>query len=566
MVRNANPSRACLYERHIRLNALSPRIEAAYNSRMAQDHAFAAFLEGHLERVVPLDKDVALAGWESACTGAEEAEKRLEALDIEYQTLYADPDAYRLLRGLEGGPWDDPLLKRQHKLLLDAYTGSQWDQQTIEQIAALETKLRTLFNTHRGVVQGSPVPDNEIKRILHESDDMDLRREAWEASKSVGAAARDTIIEVVKLRNGAATRLGFPDYYTMRLALDDLEVDRVFSVLDELEEASNGPWERAKGSLDARLAERFGVDAAALQAWAYQDPFFQEAPPSEAQLDAFYPGKDMEAAARAFFGEMDLPVEKILARSDLYEREVKNQHAFCTDIDRTGDVRTLCNLRPNAQSMGTLCHELGHAVYDENFDFSLPWVLRRAAHGLMTESIAILMEYFPRKGAWLETYVGADPEAAAKAESLSAREQAMADLVITRWFLVMCHFERALYANPDQDLDTLWWEMVERFQRVPRPEGRNAPDWAAKIHIALYPVYYHLYPLGSCVASMWRHLMRKSYPHAADGLGDPAFGNFLRHEVFAHGASLPWEALLIQAAGEPLTTKYWAEEWDRATR
>jgi peptidyl-dipeptidase A len=531
---------------------------------MAQDTAFKAFLEGHLKTIIPLDKETALAGWEAARTGTPEAEARVEALDIAYQSIYADPDAYALLQGLAGGPWDDPHLKRQHKLLLDAYTGSQLDRETIEKIAALETKLRTLFNTHRGVVRGAPVPDNEIKRILHESDEMPLRKEAWEASKSIGPIARDTIMEVARLRNQAAQRLGFSDYYTMRITLDDLDVDRVFAILDELERASDGPWERAKGKLDAGLAERFGVPVEDLQAWAYQDPFFQEAPPSDARLDAFYPGKDLEAAARAFFSDMGLPADAILERSDLYEREGKNQHAFCTDIDHSGDVRTLCNLRPNGQSMGTLCHELGHAVYDENFDFSLPWLLRRAAHGLMTESIAILMEFFPRKGAWLQTYLDAEPEAAAKADALSAREQAVSDLVITRWFLVMCHFERALYADPEQDLDALWWDLVERFQRVPRPEGRAAPDWAAKIHIALYPVYYHLYPLGSCVASMWRHIMRERYPHAAEGLGDPAFGSFLRFELFAHGATLPWEELLQQAAGEPLTTKYWAEEWEKA--
>jgi peptidyl-dipeptidase A len=531
---------------------------------MAQDTPFEAFLHGHLEKIIPLDKELSLASWDAARTGAADAEKRTEELDVAYQSIYADPDDYRLLKEMAGGPWDDPLLARQHKLLLDAYTGSQIDRETIERMAALETKLRTAYNTHRGEVRGEKLPDGEIKRILHESDDSELRREAWEASKSIGPLVRDTILEVVRLRNQNARKLGFSDYYTMRIALDDLDIDRVYAILGELEKASDGPWKRAKGALDARLSERFGVAVEDLQAFHYQDPFFQEAPPSEAELDAFYPGKDMEAAARAFFGDMGLFADKILARSDLYEREGKNQHAFCTDIDHSGDVRTLCNLRENAQSMGTLCHELGHAVYSEGYDMSLPWLLRRPAHGFLTEAIAILMEYFPRKGEWLEKYLDADPRKAAEAGKLSAREQAVSDLVITRWFLVMCHFERALYADPEQDVDTLWWDMVERFQHVKRPAGRHMPDWATKIHIALYPVYYHLYPLGATVASMLRHAMRKSYPTAAEGLGDPAFGAFLREEIFFHGARYPWEELLQKATGEPLTTRYWAEEWEKA--
>jgi peptidyl-dipeptidase A len=316
--------------------------------------------------------------------------------------------------------------------------------------------------------------------------------------------------------------------------------------------------------LDAKLAKRFGVAVADLGPWHYQDPFFQEAPASEADLDAFYQGKDMEAIATAFFGEMGLPAKAMLARSDLYERPGKNQHAFCTHIDRSGDIRTLCNLSQTAQSMGTLCHELGHGTYDDGLSPDLPWVLRGASHGLTTEGIAILMEYFPRKGRWLETYVGADPAAAARAEALSAHSQAVADLVSVRWFLVMSWFERELYANPDQDVNKLWWDLAERFQRVKRPAGRNAPDWAAKIHTALWPVYYHLYPLGAVAASMWRAVMRESYPLAADGLADPAFGAYLREEVFAPGARVNWEQLLANSTGEPLTTRHWAEEWEAA--
>ena len=53
----------------------------------------------------------------------------------------------------------------------------------------------------------------------------------------------------------------------------------------------------------------------------------------------------------------------MLARSDLYEKTGKSPHAFCTDIDREGDVRVLANIVPNEYWMGTMLHELGHAVY-----------------------------------------------------------------------------------------------------------------------------------------------------------------------------------------------------------
>ena len=49
-----------------------------------------------------------------------------------------------------------------------------------------------------------------------------------------------------------------------------------------------------------------------------------------------------------------LPIDDVLARSDLYEKPKKSPHAFCTDIDREGDVRVLGNIVPNEYWMGTV--------------------------------------------------------------------------------------------------------------------------------------------------------------------------------------------------------------------
>src|SRR3712207_1503604 len=63
-----------------------------------------------------------------------------------------------------------------------------------------------------------------------------------------------------------------------------------------------------------------------------------------------------------------------------------------------------------------------------------------------------------------------------------------------RSVLVMYHFERALYTDPDSaELNSVWRDLVERLLFVDRPPGRDEPDWAAVIHIAVAPVYYHNY-------------------------------------------------------------------------
>jgi peptidyl-dipeptidase A len=115
------------------------------------------------------------------------------------------------------------------------------------------------------------------------------------------------------------------------------------------------------------------------------------------------------------------------------------------------------------------------------------------------------------------------------------------------------HFERQLYADPEQDLDGLWWQLVEKYQLLRRPEGRQAPDWAAKIHIALVPVYYQNYQLGHLVAAQLRHHLEA----AAGGLvGRREAGEWLIRQVFRPGARLSWQEHERQATGEPLDPRY----------
>jgi peptidyl-dipeptidase A len=122
---------------------------------------------------------------------------------------------------------------------------------------------------------------------------------------------------------------------------------------------------------------------------------------------------------------------------------------------------------------------------------------------------------------------------------------------------VMTNFERQLYADPGADLDTLWWDLVERYQQVRRPDDRHEPDWASKIHLAAAPVYYQNYLYGELVASQ----LQATLDARAEGVVDePAAGRLLVDEVFRPGASLRWDRLVERATGEPLTAAHLARQ------
>src|SRR4029078_6978551 len=124
-------------------------------------------------------------------------------------------------------------------------------------------------------------------------------------------------------------------------------------------------------------------------------------------------------------------------------------------------------------------------------------------------------------------------------------------------------FEKELYGNPDQPLNQLWWDLVEKYQMVKRPENRNAPDFASKIHIVSSPAYYHNYMMGELFASQVHHTIArevlKTAPASAVYVGHPEVGKFMTERVFAPGRSLPWNGLTKFATGEELNAKAFAE-------
>src|SRR2546426_1187297 len=152
--------------------------------------------------------------------------------------------------------------------------------------------------------------------------------------------------------------------------LDELDERELFGLLDELERGTRPLFEAYKRDLDGRLARRFGTPVEDLRPWHYGDPFFQEAPAPEYDLDPCFKGLELDRLTERFFGAIGLEVRDLLERADLYERPGKSQHAFCLSVDRASDIRVLCNLRPNEFWMGVMLHEFGHAVYDKYIEGS----------------------------------------------------------------------------------------------------------------------------------------------------------------------------------------------------
>jgi peptidyl-dipeptidase A len=521
-----------------------------------------AFLDQHVAVIAPLLRESNLAAWDAATGADPDARERSARARAAYKTVYADATNARLVRTwLASEDVRDPLLRRQLVLLDNEYTGSQLPPETIEDLVRRGTELEQTFTEFRATYRGERVTNNQLLDVLTTERDEAARREAWEASKGIGREVAEPLRELVRRRNEAARSLGFPDFYVMELRLQELDEERLFAILDEFRDRTDAPFRRFRDELDARLSERFGVPVEALRPWHWEDPFAQSAPGvGTVELDDVFRDHDPVEVAAGFVRGIGLPADDVIARSDLYEREGKDQHAFCMDLDREGDVRMLCNMRPNERWMGILLHELGHAVYDSHVPRALPFILRGAAHILSTEAVAMYMGRLTRDPAWLREVMGAT---LADDQAADVRAQLRAGmLVAARWMLVMVYFERELYRDPDRaDLNGLWWDLVERLQMIRRPDGRDEPDWASKIHLSGAPVYYHNYLLGELMASQISAAARRDIPRGRSIAGQQSVGAFFRERIFRPGASLDWNELLVHATGEGLSPRFFVEEF-----
>jgi peptidyl-dipeptidase A len=509
----------------------------------------AAVADAIDDRLRPLSVDVSHAWWDANVDSTDAHQARRVEAELALSEVLSDTELFGGIRAaLDQEP--DGLVRRRLELLHDAFLPRQVEARLRARVIELEASVESRYSRHRGVVGGRPVSDNEIKRILRTSDDVVLRQEAWEASKTVGAAVADDVRELARLRNEAARSLGHRDWFALSVATSEMDEAKLLATLDEADGVTAGPFAAWKDAVDVRLGERFGLAVGDLRPWHYADPFFQEVPvEGGVDLDPYLAGADLVELTRRTYDGLGLDVDPILQRSDLFPRDGKCQHAFCLDLDRAGDIRVLANVVPDQYWMDTMLHELGHGVYDAGFDADLPWLLRDC-HLVVTEGIAILMGRQASEPDWLQHVAGvAGAEAADLARALRAARAAEL-AVFTRWVLVMTNFERSLYGDPDGDLDACWWDLVERYQLVQRPDGRAAPDWAAKIHVALAPVYYHTYLYGQLVASQLAETLERE---CGGIVGRPGAGQLLADRVFRPGLSLRWDRLVERATGTPLS-------------
>lgn len=529
---------------------------------------FLDFIKNHEAKIIPKSIAYNINYFNASVSGDEKIYKKAEQYDLELNKILADNKSFNYLKRLkEKNEITEPVLLRELKLLYNMYAAHQYNEELLNRIVELSNKIEKKFAIYRVKFKNKIVTDNMIDDILQNSDNSDEVELAWKSSKSIGKEIEKDVLKLVNLRNKASRQLGFSNYFEMSLTLNELDISEIDALFDELDKSIRVPFKDLKQEIDLILAAKFKIDKKDLMPWHYGDRFFQQGPQVyKVDFDKYFKNKDIVEITRKYYDGIGLNIDDVIKKSDLFEKPGKYQHAYCINIDKQSDIRVVCNVKPNYRWMNTMLHEFGHAAYDKFISPKLPWTLKDAAHTFTTEAVAMMFGRFASSPVWLKDNLNISLKEYNEIADSSRKTLRLEQIIFSRWVQVIYRFEKAMYENPNQNLNELWWNLVEKYQLLQKPVNRDEPDWASKIHIALYPAYYQNYMLGEILASQLFFYIKNKVLNLNDKektsfTGNSDVGNYLKNLFFSYGSVYYWNDLIKNATGERLTPKYYLKQF-----
>jgi peptidyl-dipeptidase A len=547
--------------------APAPRTSAA--EREAQ-----AFLDGFADLSRPVARAAALAAWKAASdltpehagerTGAEQAAAALRGSPPVIERARSLLARQERLRPLT--------VRRLRRLLLDAAASPGTMPDLVTERAAAETRQASLLDPHRGP---------EIDRLLRTSDDLARRAEAWNASKEVGRSLKPGLVNLVRLRNQVARKLGHSSFFAQEVADYGISVPEMMALLDGTLraiaplQAAVSCW--ARHTLAARWKQPVPPALPAHwlgNRWGHTWPgLLAAARPEPATPAPEWAGRSAESIVRTaedFYVALGFPrlPRSFWRRSDLYpvpagSARKKGTQAATFYIDGTGadlDVRTIMNVEPTRSWFHAAHHELAHVHYLLAYARpEVPALLRSGANRAFPEAIAELGRLASEQPPYLRR-LGLLPAGTAGEPLNALLAEALESLALISFAAgTMAHFEHDLYEAelPSAEWQSRWWQYVARYQGVepPAPRPGDLCDACTKPQINEHPARYHDYALATLIKhQLHDHICRKILKqgvHDCDYAASAEVGIFLR-SILSTGATIDWRELMVKKTGEPL--------------
>jgi len=492
--------------------------------------------------------------WDSYIYSSDENSQKFNDAFADYMELASDKGIFEKLKNINESGVSDPKLAKSLKKMLKDYTNNVANADDIMLLQEREQEISDKFNSSRGEIDGKTYSNAQLAKMMKEEMNVDMRKKIYDAKEvQNGELIAKDLVDLVKQRNEFAKKNGYDNYFSYELK-ENYEVDekKLFELLDDLDKKTDKVYNKINDKNDKKLADAFGIKPKDLKPWHYGLQL-EDSPVKEA--DKYIKNDEMlTEVAFDMYKKMGWDIPKLPIMLDLFPKENKNQHGFCFEIDKNKDVRILANLTNDVDSLETLNHELGHAVYDTGVSEHLPYYERDVASTAMTEAVAMLMESLPYREGSFEDSLNMPKDLTKKLED--KRCEGLVRFV--RRYNMFINFEKEMYKNPDQDLPKLWYKLEKKYMNKNNPDKLNN-TWATVPHFLSCPAYLQNYLRAEIMGA-------QIYETATGKLGpltkNDKTADYFRTKMFRHGSSLTEDELIKKMTGKELSVEPFCKQFE----
>eukprot|EP01083_Nonionella_stella_P009163 26509_1 len=412
-----------------------------------------------------------------------------------------------------------------------------------------------------------------LRTTMRTSSEESERQSAYDGLRSIGDFVCDHpqgFLEVVKLRNALAKKLGFEDYYDYTVQnAEGFSKAQLFEILDGLEEGTRPLMVKAR----QELQERHG--ASVLQPW---NTGYMMAGSVVKKMDPYFPfSKAVENYMRSY-AAMKISYAGATMTLDLLDRQNKYSNGFChwpkpawTKPDGTW-VPSITNFTsladPSAVGSGltalnTLMHEAGHAAHFAN--------IRQPSPLFSQERAPTSVAYAENQSMFLDSLVG-DAAWRAKYARDAVNDQPIPFDIIEeeirsthpfkvfqlRAMLAVSYFEKALYELPDEKVTPDNVKALADEIELKIQGGLSARPLLSVPHLVSDEAscYYQGYTLAEMSVHQTREYFMETDGYIVD---NPNVGPTLAKSYWNCGNSRPFLEIVKELTGKELTGKAWID-------
>jgi peptidyl-dipeptidase A len=565
------------------LTVIAVTFSGCFDKKKQAESILRHYIDRKVDLIRNYTMETEVALWNATVSGNESDYKKLIDIELNFnksnrntpghfapdrfytvtQNVFANQEDFELLRKLKySGLITDTLLVRQLNVLYQAFMGSQIESGKYKELMMREVKLWQAFSASKVEIDGKVYGSGQIDSVRRFSTDDLLVQKISESIQETAKLIAPDIVRMVKDRNEIAVGFGYPDFYHLTLEAKDQVPERVKLLLEEMELRTRDQFFEAKMVIDKMLAKRFGIPAAKLRPWHYNDERTSYLPQNFThKLDSMLSPANPIHRTSGFFESIGFPIQDVIDNSKLDDVPETAHLTAMINVDFKNDIRLIAGITNTHDGLIRMMHLGGHASHYKSISDEVPYLLK-TPNSVVGEGIARYFEYMGSDYRWLKNEISDDGTMQEKVMLVCQHLREVDRLLRCRKLLAFAEFEREIYRNPEQDLDLLWHKLSEKYLGLNCPSEKGTSLWATNKFATSLSCTVHNFVLADIFAAQVQHTIEKRVLKNADEIirDNKAVGEYLTNNLYRYGNLLSWEKLIEKATGEPLNPVYFVKQ------